>query len=75
MEEGRIKTFKRLPKIIVSTIYPFVTGLEVPQKGQFLGKFKVDSTRLVMEDDGNEKKYVTLKLLEAEPLTDREIRV
>lgn len=76
MEGSRDHSIVRIkPKVVIDKRFPFVNDTEVGKKGQMIAKLNIDSIRMKMEEDSNERKAVTLIIESAEPVNNTESRV
>ena len=75
MESQRDLFSRRKPRVILDKRFPFTSLMNVGDKGQLKAQLIVDAERLKFEEDGNERKFVSLMILEAEPLNNKEARL
>jgi len=76
MEEKRSFSINRVkPKIVFDKSFDFVKSLEVEDEGQILVKMKVDSIRMRMDEDGTERKGVTVIIQEAKAINQNQKRI
>jgi len=76
MEEKRSFSINRVkPKIVFDKSFDLVKSLEVEDEGQILVKMKVDSIRMRMDEDGTERKGVTVIIQEAKAINQNQKRI
>ena len=78
MFEGRInsqQSLRKKPKLILNQRFPFSSDMELGEKGQLDVTVVADVERLVADEESNEFKSIEFKLLKAEKIDPRKMRV
>jgi len=78
MFEGRVnpqQSLRRKPKLILNQRFPFSSDMELGEKGQLDVTVLADRERLDPDEEGNEFKVVEFKLIRAEKIDPRKMRV
>ena len=66
--------FMTKPRVILDKTFD-IGSVNVGDKLQLKARLEVVSERLQMEDDGNESRYLELKITELEPITNQDKRI
>ena len=75
MEEGRLPIFRKRPRVILDGRFPFTRGLDLGDKGQLEVTVTIEGQRLEMDEDSVERKRITLKIVNADMIMDKDRRI